>query len=183
MIPKLSRTVQRIGLLALLLVALTAIATANDQRSVLLRNVRVFDGRRVIPSTSVLIRGERIAAINPGLPVPAGAEVIDGSGKTLLPGLIDSHGHASTLPTALRDALVFGVTTELGMFDIPELVAEVKARHQDGQEANYFSAGILATAPGGHGGCPSSRARMPRTLARLTARPCTVSWRCSSMLG
>lgn len=112
----------------------------------------MFDGRQVIPSTSVLITGGRIAAVHPGLPAPAGGKVIDGSGKTLLPGLIDAHGHAtSAAPFGLRDALVLGVTTELGMLDLPEYVAQLKASHVDGQKAEYLSAGILVTVPGGHG--------------------------------
>ena len=40
--------------------------------------------------------------------------MIDGTGKTLLPGLIDSHTHV--WPGSLESAIVFGVTTELDMF-------------------------------------------------------------------
>lgn len=105
----------------------------------------------MIPTTSVLVVGSRIVAVHRHLPAPPSAQVIDGSGKTLLPGLIDAHGHASAAPFGLLDALALGVTTELGMFDDPALVADWKATHVDGQRAQYLSSGILATAPGGHG--------------------------------
>jgi imidazolonepropionase-like amidohydrolase len=44
------------------------------------------------------------------LAVPAGTTVVDGTGRTLLPGLIDAHPHATGL-SQLRQSLVFGVTT------------------------------------------------------------------------
>jgi imidazolonepropionase-like amidohydrolase len=41
----------------------------------------------------ILIDGDRIAAVGRGLKIPAGAEVIDLSRATVLPGLIDTHTH------------------------------------------------------------------------------------------
>jgi imidazolonepropionase-like amidohydrolase len=61
----------------------------------LFRQVRVFDG--VSPTlsgpTDVLVRGNTIARIAPGQPLPAGARLIEGQGRTLMPGLIDVHVH------------------------------------------------------------------------------------------
>ena len=45
----------------------------------------------------------------------SGAKVIDGKARTLLPGLIDGHTHAF-FPDHLKQAAIFGVTTELDMF-------------------------------------------------------------------
>ena len=70
-----------------------------------------FDGDGVIDDTTVVIKGAYIQAV--GGEVPAGATVIDGHGATLMPGLIDSHVHTDM--DGLRDALSFGVTTELEM--------------------------------------------------------------------
>lgn len=70
---------------------------------VLFRDVRVFDGRSAALSgrTAVLVRGNRIAAIGAGA-TPAGstATIVDGGGRTLIPGLIDAHTHImfATLP-------------------------------------------------------------------------------------
>src|SRR6266496_1249010 len=57
----------------------------------------LIDGRGgpATPDAVVIIRGERIVAVGkrPSTNVPAGAEVFDGKGLTLLPGLIDAHFH------------------------------------------------------------------------------------------
>ena len=49
------------------------------------------------PGESVLVEGNRIAAVGPGVSAPDGAPVerIDAAGKTLMPGLIDCHCHIS----------------------------------------------------------------------------------------
>ena len=60
----------------------------------LFRNVRIFDGSGspLSAPTSVLVRGNIIAAIG-STAASAGATVIDGKGRTLMPGLIDNHVH------------------------------------------------------------------------------------------
>jgi imidazolonepropionase-like amidohydrolase len=81
-----------------------------------LRHVRLFDGERVIPRTCVVIQDGAITTVGDGGSTPAGVEEIDGTGRTLLPGLIDSHVHAwGPLERVLEKALLFGVTTELEM--------------------------------------------------------------------
>jgi imidazolonepropionase-like amidohydrolase len=77
--------------------------------------------------------------------------VVDGTGKTLLPGLIDSHVHAFQ---GQDDALLFGVTTQLDMFSAPVSTRAVRARMASGtnsKAADIFTSGILATVPKGHG--------------------------------
>jgi len=77
---------------------------------------------------------------------------IDGTGKTLLPGLIDAHTH--TYGDALKDALAFGVTTELDMFTDYRYAEQIKKDQAQGREldlADLRSAGTLVTAPHGHG--------------------------------
>lgn len=57
----------------------------------------LIDGRGgpVVEDAVVVVRGERIAAVGKrgSLNIPPGAEVVDGKGLTLLPGLIDAHFH------------------------------------------------------------------------------------------
>ncbi len=116
--------------------------------STLIRGARVFDGERSRDATGVLLTGNTIAAVGPGADAPAGAEVVDGRGATLLPGLIDCHAHA-TDARALGQALAFGVTTELDMFSDPAMAAEQRAlaaRRDD--VADFRSAGPGAIAPG-----------------------------------
>jgi len=51
--------------------------------------------RRVIPDGAVLVAGGRIQAVGPRAELPSqAAHVIDATGKVVMPGLIDSHGHA-----------------------------------------------------------------------------------------
>ena len=87
---------------------------APQPRAILFRDARVFDGTRVIERASVLVRDGRIAAVGASIAPPADGEIVDAAGKTLLPGFIDAHTHV--FGDALREALVFGVTTELDMF-------------------------------------------------------------------
>ena len=67
----------------------------NTGHTVAVRCGRLIDGRGGDPINNaiILIEGERITAIGAGVAVPAGAEVIDLSSATVLPGLIDSHTH------------------------------------------------------------------------------------------
>jgi len=74
-------------------------------------NVQIFDGVDVLGERTVVVDRGLVRQV--GGPVPPDAEVVDGSGGCLLPGLIDSHVH--TDEDGLRDALAFGVTTELEM--------------------------------------------------------------------
>ncbi|GBD32151.1 D-hydantoinase/dihydropyrimidinase [bacterium HR33] len=132
---------------------LMAPAVAEAQGSFVIKNVRVYDGERVLPAATVVVVGGHIQSVGKDSAVPAGVEVVDGSGRTLLPGLIDSHTH-TLAAEHLRTALAFGVTTVLDMFSVPNLVKIWKGEQAAGQawgRADIFSAGILATAPGGHG--------------------------------
>ena len=77
------------------------------------RNARLFDpaAGRVTPGTTVVISGNRIVAVGADgeVAVPAGAEVIDAAGKTLMPGLWDMHGHLVSLDGLFN--LAAGITT------------------------------------------------------------------------
>jgi imidazolonepropionase-like amidohydrolase len=117
--------------------------------STLIRGARVFDGERLTQASNVLLTDGSITGIGDDLSAPPGAEVIEGRGRTLLPGLIDSHVHASDV-RALGQALTFGVTTELDMFSDPDLAAQrrsLAARRDD--VADIRTAVQGATAPGG----------------------------------
>ncbi|WP_424527985.1 amidohydrolase family protein [Sphaerisporangium viridialbum] len=65
-------------------------------RPVVLRGGTVLpmdDLRTVLTGTDVLVVGDRIAAVGPGLPVPEGTAEIDATDGIVMPGMIDTHRH------------------------------------------------------------------------------------------
>jgi len=137
-----------------LLVAALFVALAAPRAGaapLVFKNVRIFDGTRTSQG-DVLVDKGLIRAVGHKLGAK-GATVVDGSGKTLLPGLIDSHTHAFD-DKALTEALVFGVTTELEMAGSPEKNRALRENEKAGEAtgaADLRSAGMMATAPKGHG--------------------------------
>jgi imidazolonepropionase-like amidohydrolase len=75
----------------------------------------VWDGTGSAPvaGSTVLIEGQRIAAVGAGVEVPSGAEIFDAAGKTVMPGLIDMHVHVqlSGEQDALHGFLGTGITS------------------------------------------------------------------------
>jgi len=138
--------------LAACLSVVVPVAKEHAESSVAITNVRIFDGDQMIPDGTVVITGRTISHVGKEKKIPEGAEVIDGGGATLLPGLIDSHAHDSGF--GVERALIFGVTTELEMFgdtEVARFIREQEAVDGAPMWASLITAGILATAPGGHG--------------------------------
>jgi imidazolonepropionase-like amidohydrolase len=119
----------------------------------LIRDVRVFDGEHVLEHRNVLVEGGKIGRIGgPELNV-TNAEVVDGRGRTLLPGLIDAHVHLpNPVEKASRQALVLGVTTQLDMFNGGDRLKLIKKFESEDRPdiADMRTAGTGATVPGGH---------------------------------
>jgi imidazolonepropionase-like amidohydrolase len=99
--------------LAALLVALSPRCEAQrtlpaESEATLFRNVRIFDGKSSTLSTpsNVLVRGNKIERISTSpITVDAGTRVIDGGGRTLMPGLIDVHWHAMLIRPTPAEAI------------------------------------------------------------------------------
>lgn len=108
-------------------------------------NAQIFDGEKAVGVRTVVIDGGRIARI--GGDAPDGSEIVDGSGATLLPGLIDAHVHSA--PGSLALALRFGVTTELEMQGM-NTRENRGAITDDDTQADVRSSGFAITPPGGH---------------------------------
>jgi len=71
-----------------------------DQQITVLRNVAVIDGtgKHVQQNRDLAIKGDRIISIKPaGSTPPKGARAVDMSGKTLMPEMINAHGHLGLL--------------------------------------------------------------------------------------
>ena len=79
--------------------------TQSLDKALLIRNVRLFDaldGR--LRDGHLLIVGNKIAEVSSGaIEPPAGAEIIDGGGRVLMPGLTDAHWHMVFAPNTLAN--------------------------------------------------------------------------------
>ncbi len=78
-----------------------------------------MDGATVIENGTLVVEGNRITAVGRNAPVPPGAKRIDVAGKTIMPGIVDVHGHVggegdgilAQASWPLQANLAFGVTT------------------------------------------------------------------------
>lgn len=95
---------------------------------------RLFDGtgRDPIDNATLLVRDGRIAAAGPASSVdlPAGVERISLSGKTVIPGLINAHGHVNDASRDLRVYAAHGVTTVYSLGDEPADAFAARASQQ-----------------------------------------------------
>ncbi len=95
----------------------TTEATANAlpaQTPVLFRGVKVFDGSAtaLTGEMNVLVEGGKITRIDSAaIEAPVGAVIIEGKGRTLMPGLIDNHVHLTMSSWSMGEALADGMTT------------------------------------------------------------------------
>jgi cytosine/adenosine deaminase-related metal-dependent hydrolase len=112
-----------------------------------IRNARLFDPRdlSVTPAMSVVISGDRIVRVGPDSDVKpsANAEIIDGKGGFLMPGLWDNHQHFTDNDGALD--LANGVTSARDMANDTDTFLERVARFDNGSELGprVLKAGII----------------------------------------
>ena len=91
--------------------------------STVIEHVRVLDGTGAPAkeNVTVVVTGQSIASIRPGVPsgkaLAAGAKVIDAHGQTMIPGLINAHGHL---------ALVDGAKNSGDYYTAPHVIAELR---------------------------------------------------------
>lgn len=149
---------------------------ARDLRrshTLLIRDARIVTGDgRVIDSGAVLVRNGKIEEIYEGKAPDSKtlkADAIEGSGKTLLPGLIDAHVHLAApggfpgkgyvyepekaLPRALAAYLYSGVVAVRSAGDPLDMAKRARALVSSGERAGaeLFLCGPLFTTAGGHG--------------------------------
>lgn len=152
------------NLLALALVATPIVDVARRPVDTVIRNVMVLgsDGTVSGPMDVRLNQG-RILSIQPAQAhVSADIEVVDGAGRTLLPGLIDLHVHiqsTSAIPGRiriprlrenLRQFLYAGVTTVLDLGIKTRRLKRVKRAAKKRPSPAIYGSGRPFTAPGGH---------------------------------
>jgi imidazolonepropionase-like amidohydrolase len=76
----------------------------EESKFILITNVNVWDGTsQGLKSADVLIENNLIKEIKANINPPKGATMIDGKGGTLMPGLIEGHGHLQMNGTSIND--------------------------------------------------------------------------------
>jgi imidazolonepropionase-like amidohydrolase len=122
-----------IVLVALLLFTVRAMAQVT-----VLTHATVIDGSRSQPQRDITIVMDsgRIRDMGPSskIPTPAGATVLDLTGKFIVPGIINAHGHvgAKTEPQ-LRQYALYGVTSTTSMQTDPDEVVQVREAQKRGE--------------------------------------------------
>src|SRR5215510_2844819 len=169
----LRRLISAIPVCALIFSISASQAQQINDKVTLFSNVRVFDGKRTSLSepTNVLVRGNLIEIISRA-PIPvdrsATTTMVDGGGRTLMPGLIDMHWHAMLVrPTLAQafgdvgfnnlvagdeaaDTLMRGFTT---VRDVGGPVFGLKHAIDDGTVVGprIYPSGAMITVTSGHG--------------------------------
>jgi imidazolonepropionase-like amidohydrolase len=131
------------------------LATFASAESIAITHVTVIDatGRPAQPEMTVIVAGERIAAIGPSkkAKVPRGAHIVDGSGKFLIPGLWDMHTHGATDRRATQSYPLYLANGVLGvreMFGPPDAGAwRVQHASSDKPSPTIFLASPIFDGP------------------------------------
>ena len=164
-----------------------------------LKNFTLIDGSGgpAIGGAAMLIDNGRISWIGSAarIQAPNGAEVVDLTGKFIMPGIINLHGHVgSTIDLAqnakfftreniektLRTYASYGVTTVLSLGTDQDLIFQIRDQQRAGRPtyARVYSAGQGFTLKGGVGGMPgvshdltpSDAAEIPKDIDQLAAK-------------
>jgi len=147
---------------ATLLLVLAVAANAQAQTTAFVGG-RVIDGTgRTIDNGVVVISGGKITAVGPAsTPLPAGATRVDLKGKTILPGLVNAHGHVAAttglrsdpasytrdnLLRQLRTYAMYGVTTVFSLGDDQAAGFDLRNENASATDrARLFVAGPVIT--------------------------------------
>jgi len=107
--------------------------------------VDVHDGTAK-PGMTVLVSGNRVAAVglSRNVPIPAEARVIDGRGKFLIPGLWDMHVHSDGDERALRSMVEWGIT---GARDMAGELTKLKEARRRIDQQEWTGPHLLIAGP------------------------------------
>ena len=144
------------GFAAALTVAAGCLAFAAKDDAV--SGTKAFVGARIIDGTgkapvenaTIIVRNGRVEAVGSSVKVPSGAQRIDASGKTIIPGLASGHSHVTKLSELDRYAR-YGITTVMSLGGDNEIAMKDQLRSEKGEfsHARLFIAGpvIVAKTP------------------------------------
>lgn len=117
----------------------------------MIQDVRLFDGFEVTQNTDILVVNNSICRIGADLPITDDFTiVVEGEGKTIIPGLINAHVHA-WIPYHLQNAMEAGVFAVLDMHSSSETNTTLRKLKLTDGFAKFYTAGFAATVENGHG--------------------------------
>ncbi len=148
-------------------------ALAASADTLLIENVTLIDGtgRPPVAGASILIDEDRISQVSRGsISAPDETRRIDGTGKYLIPGLMDLHIHLqgavdlgpegfslsedkSKGIRALHSYIYSGVTSVYDAGNVPDYILGLRDQERNGKlvSPRIFAAGAIVTYPGSHG--------------------------------
>ena len=137
-------------LILIILLSLSIISCSKPIKyDLVIQNVGLFDGHQDKGTVNIAINHDSIAAITTEQVI--GDSLINGSGKYVIPGLVNAHVHASTIEQ-LQAGYPLGILTLLNMHTgLEEREVEWKAISRDSVGfSTLYGSGHAATVPGGH---------------------------------
>jgi imidazolonepropionase-like amidohydrolase len=127
----------------------TAPPAADGSQGIVITNARIVtgvseDAQGVFPQGSVFVKDGKIVSVSAGAAkVPDGAQVIDGTGMTVMPGFIDAHRHiiqgdpvqwmSSLAKERMQEFLDAGFTTVLSCGDAMEQILDLRGKLKSGE--------------------------------------------------
>lgn len=162
-----------VGAIALSITAMSGAVSAEDTSNpIVFKNVRIFDGmnEKVITGKEVLVENNLITKVGDNLSQTPGAQIIDGGGKTLMPGIMDMHVHMSIYrpvgvmrdeltplevgalgAARMENMLMSGFTTVRDTCGASEHLRRVAEKWNTVNGPRIISAEACITQTGGHG--------------------------------
>jgi imidazolonepropionase-like amidohydrolase/predicted enzyme related to lactoylglutathione lyase len=157
------------GLLRVVVLLSIVTGSYGEEPTLVIENAHVIVGNGVVKdAATVVIAADRIQSVSTENPELKAVKKIDARGRTLMPGLIDTHVHFFGLtaqgqaafraqiktlaPTYMKDFIQHGVTTVKSMADPLDLILELRTMVNDGKipGPRILLVGPCFTAPGGH---------------------------------
>ncbi len=121
--------------------AMAAKAVTKTNGTIVLKNGDLFDSERgvMVPGQTVVVRDSRIVAVGPAASTetPAGATVIDATGKTIMPGMYEMHTHLQVSNQGALGAtqLMMGLTTARDLASDVDVAVSLRDRERQGKLA------------------------------------------------
>ncbi len=129
---------------------LLSAACKNHNNYTVIKNVRLFDGENYFERVNLVFNSDSIVSISKNENLPEANTIIDGTGQTIIPPLLNAHVHVWSEKN-LKEAMSAGIYALLDMHTTDSVANELRKYKDYIDCATYYSSGPGATVKGGHG--------------------------------